>query len=149
MKLIKFVNSTVKCNVNSPFELRRLLKMRSPSQNESLAFFYSCRLFTRWMCRDCEMNQIISCNTKSNQIWLSLIVHSYGASCAVLNSYTSQPFSITVNFDATEKDNGASKKGLKIGTLSSVLHGDTFECGVNLIPVSIIHQKAILRVTQL
>lgn len=40
------------------------------------------------------------------------------------------------------------KKGLKIGALLSVLHGDTFECGVNSISVSIIHQKTILRVTQ-
>lgn len=113
MKLIKFVNSTVKCNVNFPFELQRLLKMRDPESERVVHIFYSCRLFARWMCRDCEMNQIISCNTKSNQIWLSLIVHSYGASCVVLNSYTSQPFSITVNFDATEKDNERRKRGWK------------------------------------
>lgn len=83
-------------------------------ENPKSRIFYSCWLFARWMCRDCEMNQIISCNTKSNQIWLSLIVHSYEASCAVLNSYTSQPFSITVNFDATEKDNERrGKRGWK------------------------------------
>lgn len=69
MKVIKFVNSTVKCNVNF-------------TDASTWNFSHKCRRQRRrWMCWDCEMNQIISCSTKSNQIWLSLIlsiVHSYG-----------------------------------------------------------------------
>lgn len=53
----------------------------------------------RWMCRDCEMNQIISCNTKSNQIWLSFIfyIHCATSSSAFsLSCYAPEPFSITL-----------------------------------------------------
>lgn len=72
--------------------LRRLLE-----NLPTLLQIFLCLRSWRWMCGDCEMNQIISCNTKSNQIWLSFIlsiVHPYGNFS--LSCYTPEPFSITL-----------------------------------------------------